>query len=235
MVQDFSNQFLEQLIGASVRSLCVAALVVVLIFVFRFRTAPIQHALWTIVLMSMLMLPVASIVLPAIPLGLPKPHLPFGVAEYPPPVSPSLPRLQRTRPIVFEVGPDSVLHRGATKPPASPAWPQALIGIYLAGVLALFSRVCVGLVLSGRLVARSSTIRNSTANAVLEEMASKQLAQYSLPRLYESGQISTPVVIGGEGISILLPPAWRQWDESKLAQPSHMNWRTSVVGIGYSF
>jgi TonB family protein len=216
MVQDFSYQLLEQLMGASVRSLCLAALVVVLIFVFRFRTAPVQHALWTIVLMSMLMLPVASIVLPAIPLGLSKPLLPFAVAEYQPPLQPSLPRVQRTRPVVIEVGPATVLHHGATNPPASPAWPQALLGIYLAGVLALFSRVCVGLVLSERLVARSSTIRNSRPNALLEEVASKQLAEYPLPRLYESGQISAPVVVGGEGVSILLPPAWRQWDDSKL-------------------
>lgn len=216
MVQDFSYQLLEQLVGASVRSLCLAALVGALIFVFRLRTAPIQHALWTIVLMSMLMLPVASIVLPAIPLGLSTPLLPLALAEYPPPVQPSLTRVQRTRPVVIEVGPATVLHPGPTRLPASPVWPRVLVGIYLAGVLALFVRLCLGLFLSERLVARSSTIWNSRPNAVLEEIASKQLAKVSLPRLYESDQVSAPVVVCGEGVSILLPPACRQWDKSKL-------------------
>ena len=68
-VQTFSNQVLEQLAGASIRSACLAALVIVLIALLRLRSAALQHAIWAVVLVSMLVMPVASVVVP--PLRLP--------------------------------------------------------------------------------------------------------------------------------------------------------------------
>jgi beta-lactamase regulating signal transducer with metallopeptidase domain len=102
------------------------------------------------------------------------------------------------------------------KPASSAIWPVLLIATYLAGLLILLTRLYLGLVLTGHIVAKSVVIRNSKANDLLEEIATKELAAYPLPRLCESAQISAPVVVGGEGVSILLPPAWREWNDSKL-------------------
>ena len=217
MIQAFCGQILEQLAGASIRSLFLAALVVVVIFVLRLRTAPLRHAVWTVVLISMLILPLAGGILSLLDsrlpaMRLPAMRLPFQAVHF---TSPAVSRVHRTEPLNVEVRSNTLMPI-LGKPASSAIWPILLIATYLAGLLFLLTRLYLGLILTGRIVAKSAVIRNSKANDLLEEIATKELAAYPLPRLCESDQISTPVVVGGEGVSILLPPAWREWNDSKL-------------------
>ncbi len=105
MIQVFCSELLEQLAGASIRSLCLAALVIVLIYILRMRAAPLRHALWTVVLISMLFLPLAGAVLSVLDSRLPQirvtvMRLPLRAIEF---TSPGVPRFHRTDPLNIEV------------------------------------------------------------------------------------------------------------------------------------
>jgi beta-lactamase regulating signal transducer with metallopeptidase domain len=99
--------------------------------------------------------------------------------------------------------------------PTSIPWSTVAAGIYLAVALFLQVRFLVGLAFSRRLL-RSSQIIDDRRLTI--RMASRAHASglAIIPPAAESEFISVPVTMGALRSTILLPAAWREWDDAKL-------------------
>ena len=125
-------------------------------------------------------------------------------------------QVHRSAPIVFQVDGSS----GSMTVPeqASPrlSWHMWLVLIYFAGLFTALARLGLGLFVSSHLVEKSLVIRGTKANELLEEIAAEHQLPYPYPHLGESQEITSPVVVGGQGSVILLPPQWSEWEQWKL-------------------
>jgi beta-lactamase regulating signal transducer with metallopeptidase domain len=99
--------------------------------------------------------------------------------------------------------------------PASIPWSTVAAGIYLAVALFLLVRFFVGLAFSRRLLQASQIIDDPRLTASLASRAHASELTF-LPPVAESEFISVPVTMGALRSTILLPVAWRDWDNAKL-------------------
>ncbi|MGC1105878.1 MAG: M56 family metallopeptidase, partial [Candidatus Acidiferrales bacterium] len=99
-------------------------------------------------------------------------------------------------------------------------WTGILLGIYLAGVAILFTRLLVGVWLSHRL-------ERAAQNIISEDIHGREALRLlrfrsciaglaSAPRLKESAMLAVPATVGVRRAVILLPADWRAWDEEQL-------------------
>src|ERR1700722_8877552 len=94
-------------------------------------------------------------------------------------------------------------------------WSAIAAGIYLAVALMLFARFFIGLAFSRRLLQASRQIDDPCVTQRLAARASAwSLA--SIPQAAESELISVPVTMGALRSTIILPAAWREWEDPKL-------------------
>jgi beta-lactamase regulating signal transducer with metallopeptidase domain len=94
-------------------------------------------------------------------------------------------------------------------------WSVVAAGIYFAVALILLARFFVGLAFGRRLLQASQPIDDSRLTQRLAARASTwSLA--SIPQATESELISVPVTMGALRSTILLPTAWREWDDAQL-------------------
>ncbi len=186
-----SSYLLNSLADASVRSLCLAAAAMIAIAVARTRSAPVKHAVWTSVVCAMLVLPVLSVALPAIPLRV---LAPATTSIEPLPEVVSGP--QAAGPVTVRPAPEP--------PPARLGWPEFAAFAYAVIAAALLGKLALGYLLATRLVRRSTPIED---------------APVAVPgaALAESAAVSVPLTIGWRRPHILLPAGWREWDRTKLA------------------
>jgi bla regulator protein blaR1 len=99
--------------------------------------------------------------------------------------------------------------------PSSSRWSAIAAGLYLAVALILFARFFIGLAFSRRLLQASRQIDEPCVTQRLAARASAwSLA--SIPQAAESELISVPVTMGALHSTILLPAAWREWDDAQL-------------------
>ncbi len=106
--------------------------------------------------------------------------------------------------------------------PAYSKWPLSSIrwnviaaGIYLAVTMILFARFFTGLAFTRRLLRASAKIDDPRITQRLAARASAW-SLGSTPRTAESELISIPVTIGALRSTILLPSAWRDWDDAQI-------------------
>ncbi len=207
---DVSAKFIALMAGASLRVLLLTAIAGVILLLARRRSAQLEHAVWATVLISMLLLPLVSLVLPSLHLPLPASYAAF-LEETAAPA-----QVFSSKPIVIDASrgmvADSRLLRAGYRPTAQ----DYLVGLYLLVAGGFIARLLIGLTLAGRLARTSSTLRNSEANLALEKTTCEQGALYPLPELLESDRISMPCVVGSERPAILLPIEWQFWDDWKL-------------------
>jgi beta-lactamase regulating signal transducer with metallopeptidase domain len=98
---------------------------------------------------------------------------------------------------------------------ASVPWSAVAAGFYLAVAVFLFVRFFVGLAFSRRLLQASQVIDDQRLTAKLASRAHASGLAIILPAA-ESEFISVPVTLGALRSTLLLPTAWREWDEAKL-------------------
>ena len=197
------SSVLLALVDASVRALLVAAAVGIVLFVARARTGSVAHIAWTLVMLTMLMLPVLPKWLPALPISLPQPvamtasplvsvdTVQSRVAEsVAPPRSsaavnsaPAVPRL--------------IEERTASIPGPAPISAFAIVLFaWLAGVAVMLVRLATGWWRAASLAARCRSERGE---------------------VFESPLVSTPVAIGVWAPRILVPASWRSWPDDLRA------------------
>jgi beta-lactamase regulating signal transducer with metallopeptidase domain len=100
-------------------------------------------------------------------------------------------------------------------PPASIPWSAVAAGTYLVVALFLLARICVGLGFSRRLLKASQIIDDARLTTRLASQA-RAAGMAFVPSAAASEFISVPVTMGALRSTILLPAAWREWDDAKL-------------------
>jgi beta-lactamase regulating signal transducer with metallopeptidase domain len=109
----------------------------------------------------------------------------------------------------------SVVARLAPSLPASIKSSTVAAAIYFGVALLLLARLLVGFVFTHRLVKSSRLIRELRVTGALTSRASACRLRF-VPQAAESEVISVPVTVGALHSTILLPAAWREWDDAKL-------------------
>jgi beta-lactamase regulating signal transducer with metallopeptidase domain len=184
-----ATDIVSQLIGASIRICGLALVAFVSLSVFRIRSSAARHAMWTVVLIGMLL------------------QIPLEMVA-PPILLTTLPILPApTQPRVMQSGRPSMSAAGATEP-ASPAREPltfsrtsgrtTLTRIYLVISLLLLLRLAFGCWGLQKIVRGSAPITSLG------------------PSVFESTRVVVPGSVGGLRARILLPRAWRDWDAAKL-------------------
>jgi TonB family protein len=182
-------ELLSYLASVTARSLCLAAIALLGVWLFRVKTAAARHAALTVITGGMLLLAALTATLPSIPLRV------LRAERAAPAISPS---------------PDFWVEAAVPMPPLAvrPAakqsylsrwlpdfeWPAVASAVYFAGALFLLLRLAYGYLFTRRLV-----------------RASRREGD-----LYESAWISVPMTVGWLRPKILLPAVWKEWEAAKL-------------------
>lgn len=207
-IYDLSLQLVEQLADLSIRSLCLAFVAFAVFTVIRTprtSSAAARHAIWSVVLGAMLVLPVLAPLAP-----------PMSVK-----IAPRASRLASA----FQPGGaltdarSSASARAITRTaptPEPPRWPAALAALYLTAALGFLARLLVGFRLSRRLLLHSETVRDQRSSDVLQDLATVHSIPWPLPRLRASHAVAVPMTVGAKEPAILLPSDWQSWDDWKL-------------------
>jgi len=198
-----SFEILGHLADASIRALGLALIACVALAILRTRHAAVRHAVWSVVLVGMLALPVLAPLLPPIAVK---------IMQRPS----SAVRLIRGNPPAPARSISRVAPSERLPTPAAPIWPTVLTGIYLAGVAASLARMLSAWRTCRRLVGRSEPIRDPGAQNVLTDLAAAQSMPWPLPELRSSQSVIVPMTVGSGEPVILLPDKWRDWDAWKL-------------------
>ena len=185
---NFGTGPLLVLADASLRSMVLFLGGLLVLLALRTRRAAIRHAVWTVVACGMLVLPILSLSVPAVPLRL----LPA-----PPP--------QVDLPVQFV----------STQVPAAvaasqrfPDWRVASVAGWLVVVLVLFGRMTLGYFFARRLFRRGIPVELPPAVA--------DLGRGCRYELREAASISVPLTLGWRYAIVLLPTGWRNWDHAKF-------------------
>ncbi len=99
--------------------------------------------------------------------------------------------------------------------PSTTPWNAIATVIYLAGAMILLLRFLIGLTFARRLKQASQTIAEPRLASRLASHA-RAAGLTCVPRAAESELISVPLTMGALRSTILLPTAWREWDNAKL-------------------
>ena len=190
-----ANELLWSLADASLRAVVLAGLVAVLTLFLR-RRAAAQHAMWTFMLIAMLLLPVLRRVVPAAhvsvaPLPTPvwtsiAPAIPAATGSR---STPELPPLKRTETASYQV-----------------SWPLYAALAYMAGALFFLARLLSGMLLTRKLLREARSIEWELGEYV------SQIANAGVDvTIEESSRVRVPVTIGFWRMRIILPAEWREW------------------------
>jgi len=184
-----ATDIVPQLISASIRICGLALVAFVSLSVVRTRSSAARHAMWTVVLVGMLL---------QIPLEMVAP--PILLKTLPILLAPTQPRvMQSARPSMSAAratAPASHAQEPVTF--SRTLWRTTVTRTYLAISLLLFLRLALGCWGLRKIVRGSTPVPSLGANVV------------------ELTQVVVPGSVGGIRARILLPRAWRDWDAAKL-------------------
>src|SRR5260370_2148820 len=181
---------------ASLRALLVAALAGLLILLLRKRSAA-QHAVWTLVMLGMLALPLLRPIIPPARVPVSRPPMLEAVRIMPEPelgVNP-----------VSTVAPAaaSVAAEQTDAPAFRPSWIFYAAILYIAGVLLFAARLLLGLFLTRRLL--------RGAQSIAPELGKFDVAAEAVTKIKieESARVRVPATLGLKTTRIILHADWR--------------------------
>lgn len=228
---NLSVNFVAHLLDPALRSLFVAGVAAVALLVTRSHNHSVRLPVWRVVLAAALAMPLLAWYLPRLPVpvpgldrvdalfaGNPRPEVSFLAAT-------TAAHARIPKHITYStlseipsasVGPALAPH--AREPIQSPRripWNLLLTFAYLAVAVFLIGRLVMGWMLSRRLRDSSHPIRDHQALARFRA-ASNAVGLRSLPALTESARLCVPLTCGVLRPAVLLPAAWREWDDEKL-------------------
>jgi len=192
-------------IATLVRATALAAAVALVLTLFRIRSSSTRHAAWVAVLVTMLLLPVLTRVVPAIRVSVPDRALPFELAppvrQIDTPLS-ELPASITSGKGGAEAPPVAAPRLPLPDEPISPAapvrWDVVGLAVYLTGLAFFLVRYVIGLTQLARIRHHSRPV-----------LAVGQPA-------FESVFIATPATVGLLAPRVILPATWRDWSSDTL-------------------
>ncbi len=186
-------EFLSILINASVRALLFAGVAALALKLFRVREVTARLAAWTAVLYGALLMPLAVATAPPLSITV------RSAVAHPPTVLSSRPGLLQD--LSAPIPARSVVRRFD--------WQLAMTAGYSGIAGLLFVRLLMGWMLTARL-------RNSSRRLADPSLIARLKGVRRMPELLESERLAVPIAIGWLKPCILLPAAWREWDQTKL-------------------
>jgi beta-lactamase regulating signal transducer with metallopeptidase domain len=233
-----SSKLLALAAEPAVRSILVACAAALVLSALRVKSVAPRLAVWKIVLCCALAMPVLGWVVPALPFSIPAPQFAgkpvFGAVEVASSPAAGMP-LATTEPSLrtsaaVASGTDLKLAPAAAEPfrpsPAHTSKPRraeslytrlkVIAGaVYVAVATIFLARFLLGFLLTRRLERAARTVNDAR---VLDRLRAHSRAARlkKLPRLAESEIVLVPVTLGVRRSSILLPAAWRDWDDTEL-------------------
>jgi HEAT repeat protein/beta-lactamase regulating signal transducer with metallopeptidase domain len=212
---------------AVIKATIVLTIAAVASIALRRASAALRHLVWTLALVSALMLPVLSF-------ALPKWQLPvFTVAEQASTVvaeeewlsapltrAPSL-----SKPTATAATPEPAAPAAPSSPSASAApisswfttvtWQQAIVGLWIAGALLILGRIAVGLAAIRFLSRRTQEITDAAWLPMARGLASA-LGVGPRLRFLRSGRAAMPIATGIFRPVVIMPPDADGWAETRL-------------------
>lgn len=176
---------LEHLADVSVQALVPMAIAAAVLW--RKRSAAMQHAVWSIVVLGMLGLFIFGPALPKMPIVVEtRPAVPVRLAA--PPAARTA--FYATQPEFVSVTPMARVQPN----PRRIGWSEVASDLYVCIAGAFLLRFAIGMLLAWKLA------RNSSRAG----------------KFFESASIQVPLTVGWVWPRILLPMSWREWDREKL-------------------
>ena len=233
-----SSSLLALAAEPAVRSILVACAAALVLGALRVKSVAPRLAVWKIVLCCALAMPVFGWVVPALPFSIPAPKFAgksiFGAVEFASSPAASMPHATtepepRTSAAVAS-GTHLNLAPGVDEPlrPSSARTSKrvraeslytrlkdAAGAVYVAVATIFFARFLLGFFLTRRLERAARTVDDPRVLARLAAH-SRAVRLKKLPRLAESEVVLVPVALGVRRSCILLPAAWRDWDDAEL-------------------
>ena len=177
--------------------------------VFRRASAATRHLVWTFALVSVLLLPVVSVVGPAWIIEIP---------ASPKPVSVTPAATSADAPLEIVNGPASpVIARESTPAPpraAKVSWSAAFIIVYCAGAIGLLTYL-LAQQLNVRRFARQATLVQDVAWTRLLDECANALGYRRPVRLLQSRTHGVPLAFGTRRPSIVIPDIADQWTDDR--------------------
>lgn len=218
-----SGIFLVAIGTAALRSIILASVAGVLLWALRVKASSTRLLTWTAVLYASLAMPLLGTILPSVPVPIPTWQQRSTGKSVEPDVAYSksseqrfpLQHSQRTSPTQAsrKAGINAQVQNPARVSRDLTSGPFALV-CYVAVAFLLLGRVVAGLALSMRLVKASWRIQDPRISSILSRVAGAGDCHFAEVR--ESSAISVPVTVGPIRAAVLLPLAWREWDDRRL-------------------
>lgn len=232
MVSQFSPLFVATLVDISLKSLLIALVALIVVWLARLRDSAILHCVWSLVVVGMLCLPLLTLIAPSIP-ALPRASVLGGEAPMKPApqaVPHSVPSAQAVAPsttpfghagpsLVEDTEPYSTsaaaispaeVSLGGDESTAAPREPLrtpfpygALLLLYALVSSFLLGRMLLGVVLAHRLVNRATPIEEGDLGHTL----------CGATTLVESSEVRVPLTTGLLRPAIVFPEDWRSWPD----------------------
>jgi beta-lactamase regulating signal transducer with metallopeptidase domain len=175
----------------------------------RRSSASTRHLVWTLAIMSVLLLPVASLVLPEWIL----------VVRTVPGTMEAAPAVSRADVPVEAGAVAAPLNVGTASPPAAPrapglSWTTLLVVIYVAGVIAVLMHLAVQHWMVRRSVRRATAVRDAEWTRLLADGAGR-LGVNRPVRLLLSREHTVPSAVGIRRSSIMVPAVAELWTHDR--------------------
>jgi beta-lactamase regulating signal transducer with metallopeptidase domain len=206
------SDFVTQLAGSPVamfiaRLTALLALGFVATTLLRRRSAATRHFVWTLTMVSALLLAPATLLLPSIDLPVLTKLAPTEHVVSDPKSPPLAKRLSPTAPAIEErVSPPS--------PSAPPSTTTTLLVIWLGGALLLLARYAIGHLGLARLAARAVAVRDAEWIALLGAIAKQSRVRRPIA-LAESDEIGAPITWRATRPLILVPNEAAAWTQER--------------------
>jgi len=190
----------------------------------RRGSAAARHLVWTVAVIGLLALPIASVTLPAWILRIPvAPRIdaaiqagePIAVIGNDPALNSDRDRLTGRNISVTSDARDSSTGRGTANDAPQPALLVAILGLYLAGTLLLLARVAIEPIALRRLARSARELTDPEWRRALDE-ASRELRIARRVRLLQSAREIMPLTFGTLAPAIVLPASADRWMDDRL-------------------
>ena len=238
-----SSGILKYVAEPAARSLMLGCFAALVLAILRVRTVSLKSAVWRAVLVAALAMPFLRTFAPPIRVSVPLPKIETRAKAV---------AAGSAQPVLISEARAAIVSPKATAPAdtldpapiaeASPAparnsrhiaWPLILAAAYFAIAFLLLARVLAGAALATRLARAATPICDATALRELAASACRAGVRRQ-PLLAESEALVVPVTVGAHRPAILLPAAWCEWDDAKLAsvlahEVSHVGRRDPLV------
>lgn len=208
-------------LDSSLRVSLVAAIVALILIIMRVRSSSVRHAAWTAVLCAMLLMPVLPYCVPSfmIPLRFAVPGSATTPSANTEVVLPSMETSalpadlgNRGTPTPVVASAIAPMPAAGTLPAHASIWPTAVLIVYIAGLVALLSRLFLGWRVMRRILRTSQEIDPNQGSLV--QLAASCGA--SKVCICESRLVAAPLTAGVAFPRIILPPSWTLWADGKI-------------------